>query len=548
MHRPLLFVAVASLAACRTPSAPPGPFPLLPELQGQHLTVSTRSPAAQAYFDQGLTLYWSFDHAEAKRSFARAAELDASLAMAHWGLALADGPHINNPTMDPERDAAVNTALRQAQSLASGATDLERQLIATLDARYDWPAPADRRPLDEAYAAAMRTLWAQHADSAEVGALFAESLMDLIPWDLFQKDGTARAETPEILGVLEKVLELDPDHVGANHLAIHGWEMSPTPEKAVLSADRLRTLVPGAAHLVHMPAHIDVRLGRYEAAVKANQAAIEASKARVARTGAGGFYAMYRAHNYHFLVYAAQFEGRYELALATARELVRQLPPEVVAAFPAFVEGFLPTPLHVLVRFGKWQEILREPEPPASQPTTRAFRRYARGLALSALGRVDEAAAEQRLFEAACSAVPAEYSIGNNPTSVVLDIGRSMLAGELAYRRGDFEGAFTHLRAAVVKDEALRYDEPWGWFQPAAHALGALLLEQGRLPEAEQVYRRDLALHPDNGWALRGLADCLHRQERADEAAAVEATFRARWKRADVEIRASCFCATGRLR
>ena len=321
--------------------------------------------------------------------------------------------------------------------------------------------------------------------------------------------------------------------------------MSPTPGKAKASADRLRALVPGAPHLVHMPAHIDVRLGDYAAAVRANERAVGAALARVERTGSGGFYALYRAHNYHFLVYAAQFEGRYELALSAARDLLRELPTETIAEMPAFLEGFLPTPLHVYVRFGKWDEILAEPEPAATFPGTRAFRHYARGLAYAARGRVEEAAREQAAFEAAYAAVPEDYYIGNNPTRVVLDIGRAMLSGELEYRRGNHEAAFAHLRKAVAQDEALKYDEPWGWFQPAAHALGALLLEQGRLAEAETVYRRDLELHPNNGWALHGLEEALRRQGRSDEAVPVAASFRERWQRADVAIRASCFCRTG---
>ncbi|NOT31136.1 MAG: hypothetical protein HOP15_11865, partial [Planctomycetes bacterium] len=248
--------------------------------------------------------------------------------------------------------------------------------------------------------------------------------------------------------------------------------------------------------------------------------------------------------NYHFLVYAAQFDGRYELALGAARELVRQLPEQALDAMPEFLEGFLPTPLHVLVRFGKWDAILAEPAPLARRTSVLAFWRYARGLALSALGRIEDAAAEEQAFEVAAAAVPENYTIGNNPTRTVLDIARAMLAGELEYRRGHHEPAFAHLRDAVAKDEALKYDEPWGWFQPAAHALGALLLEQGRTAEAEEVYRRDLELHPDNGWALHGLEECLRKLDRMDEAAAIQASFRQCWLRADVTIQASCFCRT----
>src|SRR5262245_3623143 len=544
MDRNALLLATLALGGCATPHAA-GAFPLLPELEGQHLTVTTRSKTAQRYFDQGLTLYWGFDHEEARRSFRRATELDPGCAMAFWGLALSAGPHINLPMMDEERDRLANTEMGQALALAEKTTPFERALINALSTRYAWPPPADRRPLDENYAAAMREVWRRYPESAEAGALCAEALMDLRPWDLWTKAGEAQPGTPEILETLERVLALDPKHVGANHLAIHAWEMSPTPEKALANADRLRALVPGASHLVHMPAHIDVRLGRYDEAVRANQNAIEAAKARVERTGRGGFYAVYRAHNYHFLVYAAQFDGRYELALENARELVKELPEDLLASMPEFIEGFLPTPLHVLVRFGKWHEILAEPEPAPTYLGTRAFWHYARGLAFSALGRIDEATAEQTAFEAAYAAVPESWTIGNNPTRTVLDIGRAMLAGELEYRRGNHDAAFGLLRDAVAKDEALHYDEPWGWFQPPSHALGALLLEQGQLEQAEAVYRRDLELHPGNGWSLFGLEECQRRTGRASEAEATFRTFHERWKRADVAIRASCYCRTG---
>jgi tetratricopeptide (TPR) repeat protein len=347
MHRASLLAFLLTLGGC-TSSGSSDSFPLLPELSGQHLAVSTRSREAQRYFDQGLTLYWSFDHEEARRSFRRATELDPDQAMAWWGLALSAGPHINLPMMDAERDRLAHEELTRALALASRTTPFEQELIRALSTRYAWPPPDDRRPLDEAYAEAMRRVWEKHPASAEAGTLFAEALMDLRPWDLWSKDGEPRPETPEVLATLGRVLELDPRHVGANHLAIHAWEMSPTPERALPSADRLRALVPGAAHLVHMPAHIDVRLGNYEQAVRANQHAIEAARARVERTGRGGFYALYRAHNYHFLVYAAMFDGRCELALRNARELVAELPEEVVTAMPQFIEGFLPTPTHVL--------------------------------------------------------------------------------------------------------------------------------------------------------------------------------------------------------
>ncbi len=544
MRSRLVFSSLVLLLGCQA-NGSRAPMELVPALAGFHRPVTTASPDAQAFFDQGLVLYWGFDHEEADRSFARAAELDPGCAMAYWGRALAAGPHINNPTMDEERSRTAHANVTRAIELAAPASRLERALIDALAKRYARPEPADRRELDVAWADAMREVYRTYPHDPDVGALYAEALMDLQPWDLWTKDGKPKDAAPEILEVIELVLAEHPRHPGANHLAIHGWEMSPTPGRARAAADRLRDLVPGASHLVHMPGHIDLRLGAYEAAVLANERAIEVAYERAARTGDGGMFAMYRAHNYHFLVYAAQFEGRRELALETARELVRVLPPEVVDGMPQALEGFLPTPLHVLVRFGDWDVILAEPEPPANRPGTLAFWRYARGLAYSALADVGAAAREREAFEQACAAVPEDYSIGNNSTRTVLDIGRAMLDGELAYRRGDFDAAFAHLRDAVARDEALRYDEPWGWFQPAAHALGALLLEQGRLEEAEAVYRRDLELHPENAWALHGLEECLRRGGRIAEADETRARFATSWRRADVEIRASCFCRTG---
>ncbi len=534
-------LVLAACAAERSSSRPE----LVAKLSSYHRRVTTRAPEAQRYFDQGLVLYWGFDHEEAARSFEHAAELDPALAMAYWGIALSAGPNINNPGMDEPRSKAAWEAARKAVERAGSCTPVEQALIHAVSRRYAWPPPDDRRALDEAYALAMREARKEFPDDPDVGALFAEALMDLRPWDLWTKDGRPQPETPEITATIDEVLADHPLHPGANHLAIHAWEMSSEPEHALRAADRLRGLVPGASHLVHMPGHIDLRLGHYHDAILANQRAIEVDRERTARVGRGGFYAVYRAHNYHFLVYAAQFEGRYALALGHARALLQDLPAEVVADLPAFIEGFLATPLHVLVRFGRWQDILREPEPRAEWPATNAFWHYARGLAYSSLGKIDEAAREQQAFEQAFARVPENYTIGNNPSRTVLAIGREMLAGELEYRRGNFDAAFARLREAVKQDEALRYDEPWGWFQPAAHALGALLLDQGRIEEADTVYRRDLELHPESGWALRGLEECLRRSGKTDEADQALARFQKSWARADVEIHSSCFCRTG---
>lgn len=509
-------------------------------------TVTTDSPEAQRYFDQGLVLTYAFNHEEALRNFLAAAEADPAFAMAQWGIAYVHGLHINNPVMDEEASRAAYEAVTRARELAQvSASAVERALIAALVERYAWPAPEDRTPLDLAYAEAMREVHAAFPADADVGALFAESLMDLRPWDLWTPDGVMQPGTDEIIALLEGLLAANPDHPAANHFYIHTMEASPQPERARAAADRLRGMVPDASHLVHMPAHIDIRLGDYDAAVKANQRAVEADKLLLAQGGGQGFYALYRAHNYHFLAYAAMFDGRREVAMQAGRDMVASLPVELVRAYPDFLDAFVEVPIHVMVRFGLWEEVLAEPVPPADLQMSRATWHYGRTMALSALGRVDEAAAEFGYLQHACAAVPESRTMGNNPASTVLAVGLLLAEGELEYRRGNHDRAFTLLREAVVLDDELRYDEPWGWMQPVRHALGALLLEQGRLAEAESVYREDLARHPGNGWALLGLQECLRRSERLAEADTTAKAARAAFARADVVAASSCYCRTG---
>jgi tetratricopeptide (TPR) repeat protein len=419
---------------------------------------------------------------------------------------------------------------------------VERGLIEAVCARYAWPSPEDRRALDVTYADEMRKVWAAHPDDADVGVLFADAVMNLRPWDLWSSAGEPRPETPEIMAALERVLSMVPDHPMACHLYIHTMEASPTPEKALPAADRLRERVPGAGHLVHMPSHIDIRLGRYEQAIAANAKAIEVDRTWAAE---GGFYTIYRAHNFHFLAYAAMFDGQKEKALGAAREMVEQIPLDLVRSLPDFLDGFIGVPTHVMVRFGKWNDLLAAPKPPDDLVVTVAFWRYGRTVALAALGRVEEATAEFEALQKAFDAVPVSRLIGNNTARTVLEVALPLAEGELEYRRGSVERAFDLLREAVSRDVALRYDEPWGWMMPVRHSLGALLLEQGRVQEAEAVYRADLLLHPDNGWALHGLSECQRRAGDARGAAETEARFREAWKRADVTIGGSCFCRRG---
>jgi len=544
MHRRALLSLAILLTAAPVFGAEPQ-VPLLPGLGDFTRKVTTSSPLAQQYFDQGMVLGWGFDFESARRAMEEATRQDPESPMTWWGLALVWGPHINLPTMDPEQSAAAWAALQKAAALADRGTDVERALIGALQSRYADPAPEDRTALDRAYADAMREVWKRFPKDADVGALFAEALMDTRPWDLWSNEGEPRPETPEVLATLERVLEMSPMHPAANHLYIHSVEASPDPGRAVACAERLESLVPGMGHLVHMPSHVWIRLGRYDEAVRDNQRAITADFAHVEKVGRDPIETIYRAHNFHFLAYAAMFDGRRDVATTAAEGMLEELPLELVRAIPDFLDAFMAVPYHVMVRFGQWDELIAEPAPPEDLVVTVAFYHYARALAFAALGRVEEAQAERQLLETAYQNMPESRLIGNNTARVVLELARPMTDGEIEYRRGNYDVAFERLREAVRHDDELRYDEPWGWMQPVRHALGALLLEQGRLDEAEQVYRRDLELHPGNGWALHGLAECLQRAGRKAEAAEMQAAFKKAWSHSDTPIQASCFCRRG---
>ncbi|HMP04789.1 MAG TPA: tetratricopeptide repeat protein [Lacipirellulaceae bacterium] len=512
-----------------------------------HCPVSTTSPQAQLWFDRGLAMCFGFNHEEAVRCFERAHQADPRLAMALWGMAYAWGPNINNMDIDAQQMAQAALAVRLAELREAEASDLERALIAALSQRYPFPVPDldARAPLNDAYADAMRDVSRQHPDSSLAAALLAEALMNLEPWMHWTPQGQPGRHTPEILEILEAGLDRWPDHPMLCHLYIHAVEASPHPEKALPAANRLRNLMPGVGHLVHMPSHIDVLMGDYNEVIPANQRGIDADKVFLAREGPYNLYTLYRIHNYHFLVYGAMFDGRSELALSAAREIAQQVPEEMLREQVDFIDAFIPTPLHVLVRFGRWDEILQEPEPPNYLPMSCSIWHYARGLAYAATGRVAEAEAEQARFAAVSIQVPETSFLFQNSSRSILGVAEAMLAGEIAYRRGEFAAAFAQREEAVRRDDALNYDEPWGWMQPARHALGALLLEQGRAAEAEAVYRADLQRHPNNPWALHGLAESLVRQGQAAEARLVQGQFDAAMDDADVPIDRSCFCRLG---
>jgi tetratricopeptide (TPR) repeat protein len=536
----LLFLII--LAACQNQYNQTPLVPLYDNLSKYHRAVTTNSEEAQEYFDQGLALIYGFNHEGAILSFQQALVLDSNCAMLYWGQAFAAGPNINNSNMDSLAKTAAWESLQKAREHMESGSNLEQSLINALSLRYAWPAPENRKALDTAYAMAMEKVYSAFPDDPDVAVLYADALMNLQPWDLWTPDGFPKYRTEEIMAALEKVLDTIPNHPGACHFYIHTMEASPFPERALPAADMLRSRIPGAGHLVHMPSHIDIRLGHYEDAIIANQKAIIADSIWVP---AGGFYTMYRAHNYHFLAYSAMFDGQKELALSAATTMIEQVPLELVRAYPDFMDGFMAVPTHVMVRFGMWDELISRPAPPEDLYLTTAFWHYGRTVAFAALGRVDEASNEYDSLLSAYEQVPDSRLIGNNAGKTVLDIGVLMAKGELEYRKGNYDEAFNHLRKAVQKDDELRYDEPWGWMMPIRHSLGALLLEQGLYDEAEDVFLTDLELHPDNGWALKGLATCYHKTGEHQKAMSSEKLFSDSWSRSDIQIKAACFCSKG---
>jgi tetratricopeptide (TPR) repeat protein len=540
----VLAVVTAGCHAARPP-APVAPAAEQLALGSHSYPITTASPAAQRAFDRGLTLAYAFSHDAAEQEFRYAAALDPDCAMVWWGVALVQGPHINFATVPPERATKAWEALQNARARAPQATARERALIDALATRYADPQTADRQGLDRAYADAMRQVWQRYPDDADVGTLFAESMMDLRPWDLWTQDGKPQPGTEEIDATLTRVLQLAPQHPGANHLYIHLVEASPHPEQGVVAADRLRTLVPDAGHLVHMPGHIDVRVGRWGDAAEANRRAIAADARFRAAYPRPGFYATYMMHNQHFLAYAAMMQGQSAVALAAARQMLAEVPEEAIRDYTAIVDGFMIFASEVLMRFGRWEEILAEPEPRPELPLSQALWHFTRGVALTALGRLSDAERERAAFHVAAEKVPVDWTFGNNRASDILAIAEHLLSGEMAAKRGRLRAAIALLREAVMIEDRLRYDEPPDWMQPARHTLGAVLLRAKRFREAESVYREDLARYPENGWALFGLARALRLQHKDTAATAVEARFAAVWAHADVTLGSTCYCQPG---
>lgn len=521
-------------------------IPLLEGLGTHTRPIATKSRRAQLYFDQGLKLLFGFSHGAAIRSFEEAARLDPECAMAHWGVALACGPHINFPMVPPPLAEKAWAALTLALRHAATANPADRALIEALSKRYALPQPEDRSPLDRAYADAMRTVWQAYPNDADVGALYAEAMMDLRPWDQWTPEGEAQPGTAEIVAALDATMALNPRHPLANHLYIHAVEASPNPERAIPAADRLRDLQPGLAHNVHMPSHIDIRVGRWHEAITANLKAVDADRRHRASVGPPqDMLVVYAAHNQHMLAYAAMMTGQRALALKHIRAMVADAPTEFVKDNALMIEGMVGMPYEVMIRFGMWDEILAEPEHPDYMPFTRALRLAARGVALAAKGDAKAARAEQAAYLAAAKRVPAEGTLGNNTTQGILAVVTPMLEGEILVREGKIDAGVARLREAVKAEDALKYDEPPGWILPVRHALGATLLNAGRFDAAEAVYREDLKRLPNNGWSLFGLARSLKLQNKLTEAADAEVRFKQAWARADIQITSSCLCQPG---
>lgn len=523
-------------------------IPFLEGLGAHSRTVTTRSPQAQKYFDQGLNLVFGFSHGAAIRSFQAAARLDPECAMAHWGIALASGPHINFPLVPPPMAEQAWAALKLAQQHAPRATAVERALIDALSRRYAQPQPEDRSPLDRAYADAMRGVWQAYPNDPDVGVFFAEAMMDLRPWDQWTPAGQAQPGTDEIIATLDAVIRLKPGHPFANHLYIHAVEASPNPGRAIAAANRLRDAQPGLAHNVHMPSHIDIRVGDWHQAITANLKAVAADQRYRAVVGPPkDMIIIYAAHNGHMLAYAAMMTGQRELALQHIRAMVAGVPEEFLKENALVAEGFAAMPYEVMVRFGLWNEILSAPDHPDYMVMTRAIRLAARGIALAAKGDAKAARQEQAAYLKACERVPAEQTLGNNTAHAILAIATRMLEGEILVREGKVDEGLAQLREAVKREDEMKYDEPPGWILPVRHSLGAVLVQAGRFGAAEDVYRQDLERLPENGWSLFGLARTLRLQNRAAEAAPIEARFKQTWRNADIELTSSCLCQPGTL-
>jgi len=496
-----------------------------------HHPVSTKNAQAQAFFDQGLRQIYAFNHDEAARSFQRAAELDPKLAMAHWGVAEAVGPNYNDPASE-DRFAQAHDAIAKAQTLAADASESDKAYIAALAKRFPSDPKADLRAAAEQYRDAMRDVVKRFPDDLDAATLFAESGMNLHPWGLWHADGTPEQGTEEIVATLESVIRREPNHLGAIHYYIHTVEASNSPERALAGANRLAQLAPAAGHIVHMPAHIYIRTGDYQAALQTNQKAALADQAYIKTGAAEGIYSMmYYSHNLHFIAMAAAMNGNYLESRRGAQLLAANVGPHVKEMPP--LGGFMTVPLAVEVRFHKWNEILKTPQPDPSMQTATVFWHFARGLALAGTGKLDEAEAEHKIVAEAEEKTPPDAIFQmpiNNKTKDILKIAENVLGAKISLAKNDMDATVNQLRIAVATQDLLKYDEPQDWFYPVRESLGAVLLKIGDNAGAEEVFRADLERNPRNPRSLFGLEQALKAMDKAYDAGFVRQQFDANWK------------------
>jgi tetratricopeptide (TPR) repeat protein len=516
------------------------PASLMEGLGEHHHPVSTANAEAQRYFDQGLTLAFAFNHEAAIRAFKRAAELDPNLAMAHWGVAMALGPNINLD-IDAEREKLAYEAVQKALSLSAKATEAERAYIEALAKRYSNDPKPDLKKLSVDYKNAMAEVARRFPDDLDAATLYAESAMDLRPWQLWSKDGKPAEGTEEIVAVLESVLKRDPDHIGANHFYIHAVEASPHPEWALPSAQRLKVLTPAAGHLVHMPAHIDIRTGNYEAAARANAYAAEADREYMKRFGPQGVYLMmYYTHNLHFLAIANSMQGNFRDAKRAADQLadhLNQVSHGMPDAMVGMLDGFMPVPALTLVRFQRWDDMLKMAAPDKRFPAANALWHFSRGMAYLGSGKTENAQSERDALAAAAKATAPDAVFGLNTASNILKIAENVLSAKIALAKSDKKSAIEFLKKAVEVEDSLNYTEPADWIMPVRESLGGALYLSGDYAGAEKVFRADLEKNPRNGRSLFGLHECLKAQGNKSAAQLVQREFQAAWKNADAQLR-----------
>jgi tetratricopeptide (TPR) repeat protein len=509
----------------------------MPGLGNAHHPVSTSNPAAQQFFDQGLRLIYDFNHYEAARSFQRAAELDPKLAIAYWGIAEAVGPNYNDPASE-DRFKQAHEAIQKAVDLSSNASPSEQAYIQAMAKRFPADPKADLKQAAEDYHDAMRDVSKKYPDDLDAATLFAESGMNLHPWGLWHVDGTPEAGTEEIVATLESVIRRDPNQLGAVHYYIHATEASPNPERALAGANRLAALAPNAGHIVHMPAHVYIRTGDYEAAVKTNEQAAAVDRAYIKASGAQGIYPlMYYSHNLHFIAMCASMNGNYAEAKRNADLLVANVGPHVKDMPP--LEGFMTIPMAVDVRFHKWNEILAIPQPDSAMKITTGFWHFARGMALAGTGKLSEAEAEYKIVSEAEQSTPPDAVFAmpiNNKARDIMKISEDVLGAKIAVARKDNVQAISLLTAAVSIQDTLKYGEPPDWFFPVRESLGGVLLINRDAPGAEKVFREDLDRNPRNPRSLFGLQQALKAQDRNYDAGFVESEFHNSWKGGEVKV------------